>query len=137
MDRVSHCLDPSNEKKITNVNLKVGVGRTKASSGCPVLREYIVQQEFRNKVSCKGTLDIEELANLGRTQRTCPYYVSKSMVQIANLMVSHFGEKLDTLEKMTILELRQIREHAKEGSYVYAFQALADILLSLLTDTTG
>lgn len=45
-------------------NLKVGAGvcRTKASSGCPMLRKHRVQQKFRNDVSQQGQ-DIEDLVN--------------------------------------------------------------------------
>lgn len=70
-------------------NLKVGTGvrRTKASSGCPMLRKHKLQQEFRNEVSQQGPLDIEDLANLGRTMGTCPYYGSRSMVRRVDLVV--------------------------------------------------
>ncbi|TKY64491.1 ATP-dependent RNA helicase DDX11 [Spatholobus suberectus] len=86
------CLELQKKKKneATKVkNLKAGAGlrRTKVSSGCPMLRKHRVQQEFRNEVSQKGPLDIEDLANLGRTMGTCPYYGSRSMVQRADLVV--------------------------------------------------
>jgi len=70
-------------------NLKVGAGirKTKATSGCPMLRKHRVQQEFRNEVFQQRPLDIEDLANLGRTMGTCPYYGSRSMVRRADLVV--------------------------------------------------
>lgn len=39
------------------------VYRTKASSGCPMLRKHRVQQKFKNDVSQQGHLDIEDLVN--------------------------------------------------------------------------
>ena len=70
-------------------NLKVGAGirRRKATSGCPMLTKHRVQQEFRNEVFQQRPLDIEDLANLGRTMGTCPYYGSRSMVRRADLVV--------------------------------------------------
>jgi chromosome transmission fidelity protein 1 len=70
-------------------NIRVGTGarRTKASSGCPMLKKHRLQKEFRNEVSQQGPLDIEDLANLGRTMGTCPYYGSRSMVRKVDLVV--------------------------------------------------
>ncbi|KAK7294199.1 hypothetical protein RJT34_17085 [Clitoria ternatea] len=86
------CLELQKKKKkeaIKVKNLKVGAGacRTKASSGCPMLSKHRAQQEFKNEVSEQGPLDIEDLANLGRTMGTCPYYGSRSMVRRADLVV--------------------------------------------------
>ncbi|XP_022641713.1 ATP-dependent DNA helicase DDX11 [Vigna radiata var. radiata] len=86
------CLELQKKKKndATKVkNLKVGSGirRTKATSGCRMLRKHRVQQEFRNEVFQQRPLDIEDLANLGRTMGTCPYYGSRSMVRRADLVV--------------------------------------------------
>ncbi|RDY04748.1 ATP-dependent DNA helicase DDX11, partial [Mucuna pruriens] len=86
------CLELQKKKKneatkVKNLKVSAGERRTKASSGCPMLRKHRVQQEFRNKVSQQGPLDIEDLANLGRTMGTCPYYGSRSMVRRADLVV--------------------------------------------------
>ncbi|KAL2338079.1 hypothetical protein Fmac_012525 [Flemingia macrophylla] len=84
------CLELQKKKKNeANKKLKVGAGvrRTKASSGCPMLRKHKLQQEFRNEVTQQGPLDIEDLANLGRSMGTCPYYGSRSMVRKADLVV--------------------------------------------------
>ncbi|XP_061359565.1 uncharacterized protein LOC133303640 isoform X4 [Gastrolobium bilobum] len=84
------CLELQKKKKNEATKVKVlgaGVRRTKASSGCPMLRKHRLQQEFRNEASQQGPLDIEDLANLGRTTGTCPYYGSRSMVRGADLVV--------------------------------------------------
>nr|KYP54202.1 putative ATP-dependent RNA helicase DDX11 [Cajanus cajan] len=86
------CLELQKKKKneatkVKNLKIGSGVRRTKASTGCPMLRKHKVQQEFRNEVTQQGPLDIEDLANLGRTMGTCPYYGSRSMVRRADLVV--------------------------------------------------
>lgn len=52
-----------------------------------MLRKHRLQREFRDEVSQRGALDIEDLANLGRDLGTCPYYGSRSMVAKADLVV--------------------------------------------------
>ncbi|RZC00678.1 ATP-dependent DNA helicase DDX11 isoform X1 [Glycine soja] len=101
------CLELQKKKKneATKVkNLKVGAGvcRTKASSGCPMLRKHRVQQEFRNEVSQQGPLDIEDLANLGRTMGACPYYGSRSLVQGADLVVLPYQSLLSKSSRETL-----------------------------------
>ncbi|KAI9107909.1 hypothetical protein K1719_021245 [Acacia pycnantha] len=86
------CLELQKKKKnepakIKNIRACTGVRRTKALSGCPMLRKHRLQKEFRNEVSQGGALDIEDLANLGRNLGTCPYYGSRSMVLSADLVV--------------------------------------------------
>lgn len=61
--------------------------RTKASSGCPMLRNPKLQRNFRSQISQRGALDIEDLVHLGRSVGTCPYYGSRSLVQGADLIV--------------------------------------------------
>lgn len=61
--------------------------RTKASSGCPMLRNPKLQKNFRSQISQREALDIEDLVHLGRNLGTCPYYGSRSMVQAADLIV--------------------------------------------------
>ncbi|XP_038900273.1 ATP-dependent DNA helicase DDX11 isoform X1 [Benincasa hispida] len=61
--------------------------RTKASSGCPMLRNPKLQKNFRSQISQRGALDIEDLVHLGRKVGTCPYYGSRSLVQGADLIV--------------------------------------------------
>ncbi|CAL0325992.1 unnamed protein product [Lupinus luteus] len=86
------CLELQQKKKnkaskIKNLKVGAGVHRTKASSGCPMLRKRSLQREFRIEASQRGPLDIEDLASLGRTLGTCPYYGSRSMVLKADLVV--------------------------------------------------
>ncbi|XP_028771757.1 ATP-dependent DNA helicase DDX11-like isoform X2 [Neltuma alba] len=86
------CLELQKKKKnepaeIKNFRACTRVRRTKALSGCPMLRKHRLQREFMNEVSQRGALDIEDLANLGRNLGTCPYYGSRSMVLRADLVV--------------------------------------------------
>ncbi|CAL5210710.1 unnamed protein product [Lathyrus oleraceus] len=86
------CLELQKKKKndaskVKNLRVGTGAHRTKASSGCPMLRKHRLQREFGNEVSQQGPLDIEDLANLGRTMGTCPYYGSRSLVQKVDLVV--------------------------------------------------
>lgn len=70
-------------------NLGAGgrIRMTKASSGCPMLRKYKLQKQFRNEITQQGALDIEDLVHLGRSLNTCPYYGSRSMVPAADIVV--------------------------------------------------
>lgn len=62
-------------------------GRSKTSSGCPMLRNQKRRKEFRSEVSQQGPLDIEDLFQIGNDLKTCPYYGSRSMVHAADLVV--------------------------------------------------
>ncbi|KAJ7951773.1 Helicase-like [Quillaja saponaria] len=73
--------------KTKNLGAGGRVRKTKVSSGCPMLKKHNLQRQFRLEVSQQGALDIEDLANLGRSMGTCPYYGSRSMVPIADLVV--------------------------------------------------
>ncbi|KAK6914888.1 ATP-dependent helicase, C-terminal [Dillenia turbinata] len=86
------CLELQNLKKSKISKIKnLGAGgrlrRTKASSGCPMLRKHQLQKEFRNEISQQGPMDIEDLVKLGRRIGTCPYYGSRSEVPAAELVV--------------------------------------------------
>lgn len=72
---------------LQNLGAEGRVRRTKASSGCPMLRNHKLQKQFKNQVSQQGALDIEDLVHLGKRMGTCPYYGSRSMVPAANLVV--------------------------------------------------
>lgn len=61
--------------------------RTKASSGCPMLRKHKLQKQFKGEISQQGALDIEDLVHLGRSIGTCPYYGSRSIIPSADLVV--------------------------------------------------
>lgn len=63
------------------------VRRTKASSGCPLLKKHKLQKEFRREVTQMEPLDIEDLVHLGSNLGTCPYYGSRSVVPAADLIV--------------------------------------------------
>ncbi|BBG98991.1 RAD3-like DNA-binding helicase protein, partial [Prunus dulcis] len=72
--------------KIKNVGAGGRIRRNKASCGCPMLRKHKLQKEFKSMMSQQGALDIEDLVHLGKSMRTCPYYGSRSMVTVADLL---------------------------------------------------
>ncbi|KAL0354681.1 UNVERIFIED_CONTAM: ATP-dependent DNA helicase DDX11 [Sesamum radiatum] len=69
---------------------KLGAGKrirsNKASSGCPMLRRRKIE-ELRNELIQLEALDIEDLVHIGRNLGSCPYYGSRRMVHIADLVV--------------------------------------------------
>ncbi|KAG6788944.1 hypothetical protein POTOM_005022 [Populus tomentosa] len=73
--------------RVKNFSAEGRIRRTKASSGCPMLRKHKLQKEFRTETSQHGALDIEDLVRIGRSIGTCPYYGSRSMVPAADLVV--------------------------------------------------
>ncbi|KAJ8560064.1 hypothetical protein K7X08_004122 [Anisodus acutangulus] len=73
--------------KTKNIRACGRVGRSKTSSGCPMLRNRKRGKEFRSDVSQQGPLDIEDLVQIGHDLKTCPYYGSRSMVHTADLVV--------------------------------------------------
>nr|GMD32368.1 ATP-dependent DNA helicase DDX11 [Ipomoea batatas] len=79
--------DDKEEQRLKNLGLKGRVRRTKASSGCPMLRSRKVEKEFRSEISQQGPLDIEDLVHIGRELGTCPYYGSRNIVPKADLIV--------------------------------------------------
>ncbi|TYJ14007.1 hypothetical protein E1A91_A10G089100v1 [Gossypium mustelinum] len=86
------CLELQKSKKkeiskMKNLGAEGKVRRTKASSGCPMLRKHKLQKQFRDEISHQGVLDIEDLVQLGRNIGTCPYYGSRSMITSADLVV--------------------------------------------------
>ncbi|OMO66742.1 Helicase-like, DEXD box c2 type [Corchorus olitorius] len=86
------CLELQKNKKkqvskIKNLGAEGRIRRTKASSGCPMLRTHKLQKQFRSEMSQQGALDIEDLVQLGRNIGTCPYYGSRSMITTADLLV--------------------------------------------------
>uniref|UniRef100_A0A2N9EY99 Helicase ATP-binding domain-containing protein n=1 Tax=Fagus sylvatica TaxID=28930 RepID=A0A2N9EY99_FAGSY len=83
-------LQKNNKKEVSKIkNMGAGgrIRRTKASSGCPMLRKPKLQRQFRSEISQQGALDIEDLVHLGRNMGTCPYYGSRSMVPAADLVI--------------------------------------------------
>ncbi|XP_041015216.1 ATP-dependent DNA helicase DDX11 [Juglans microcarpa x Juglans regia] len=86
------CLELQKNKKkevskIKNLDTGGRIRRTKASSGCPMLRKSKLQRQFRSEVSQQAALDIEDLVSIGRKMGTCPYYGSRSMLPAADLVV--------------------------------------------------
>ncbi|TYK04029.1 ATP-dependent DNA helicase chl1 [Cucumis melo var. makuwa] len=76
--------DTSKAKKLAGAGKMC---RTKASYGCPMLRNPKLRKNFRSQISQREALDIEDLIHLGRKVGTCPYYGSRSLVQGADLIV--------------------------------------------------
>ncbi|XP_010521523.1 PREDICTED: ATP-dependent DNA helicase DDX11 [Tarenaya hassleriana] len=86
------CLELQKKKrpdisKLKNLGTNGRIRRTKAYLGCPMLRKHKLQREFKNEISQKGVMDIEDLVQLGRGMGTCPYYGSRRMLPAADLVV--------------------------------------------------
>ncbi|CAL2245522.1 unnamed protein product [Prunus armeniaca] len=88
--------------KIKNVGAGGRIRRNKASCGCPMLRKHKLQKEFRSMMSQQGALDIEDLVHLGKNMRTCPYYGSRSMVTVADLVVLPYQSLLSKASRESL-----------------------------------
>lgn len=87
------CLDLQKKKtpqvsKKKNLGKDVRGGRTKASScRCPMLRKQSLQREFKAQILQQEAMDIEDLVQVGREMRTCPYYGSRRVAPAADLVI--------------------------------------------------
>ncbi|KAJ4959423.1 hypothetical protein NE237_026534 [Protea cynaroides] len=86
------CLELQKHRKEGFSKTKIGgdgrrIQRTKNSSGCPMLRTHKLQRQFMNEVTQQEVLDIEDLVRLGKSIGTCPYYGSRNVVPVVNLVV--------------------------------------------------
>ncbi|KAB2612824.1 ATP-dependent RNA helicase DDX11 [Pyrus ussuriensis x Pyrus communis] len=91
-----------NEGNKYNLGARVRIRMNKASCGCPMLRKHKVQKEFRSMMSQHGALDIEDLVDLGKSMRTCPYYGSRSMVPVADLVVLPYQSLLSKASRESL-----------------------------------
>ncbi|KAK4428096.1 ATP-dependent DNA helicase DDX11 [Sesamum alatum] len=85
------CLELQKSKKNEVSKMKkLGAGKrvrgSKSSSGCPMLRRRKIE-ELRNEIIQLEALDIEDLVQIGRNLGSCPYYGSRRMVHMADLVV--------------------------------------------------
>lgn len=87
---------------LQNLGAGVRIRRNKASCGCPMLRKHKLQKEFRSMMSQNGALDIEDLVDLGKSMRTCPYYGSRSMVPGADLVVLPYQSLLSKASRESL-----------------------------------
>ncbi|PKI71046.1 hypothetical protein CRG98_008627 [Punica granatum] len=86
------CLELQKNKKteaskVKNLCTGGTARRTKATSGCPMLRKHKLQRQFKDQLSQQGAMDIEDLVHLGHSIGTCPYYGSRSMASVADLVI--------------------------------------------------
>ncbi|KAL6285742.1 hypothetical protein ACE6H2_010132 [Prunus campanulata] len=88
--------------KIKSVGAGGRIRRNKASCGCPMLRKHKLQKEFRSMMSQQGALDIEDLVHLGKSMRTCPYYGSRSMAPVADLVVLPYQSLLSKASRESL-----------------------------------
>ncbi|KAL9862742.1 putative RNA helicase chromatin remodeling SNF2 family [Arabidopsis thaliana] len=125
------CLDLQ-KKKISQVSKKKNLGanvrivRTKASCRCPMLRKHKLQREFKAESFQQEAMDIEDLVQLGREMRTCPYYGSRRMAPAADLVILPYQSLLSKSSRESLgLSLK--------NSVVIIDEAhnLADTLLSM------
>ncbi|KAJ0238004.1 hypothetical protein HA466_0245130 [Hirschfeldia incana] len=88
------CLDLQKKKtslvsKKKNLGTNVRGGRTKASSSCrcPMLSKQSLQRDFKAEILQQEAMDIEDLVQIGRDMRTCPYYGSRRVAPAADLVI--------------------------------------------------
>ncbi|CAN6848367.1 unnamed protein product [Brassica oleracea] len=114
-------------KKKKNLGTNVKGGRTKASScRCPMLRKQSLQREFKAEILQQEAMDIEDLVQLGREMRTCPYYGSRRVAPAADLIILPYQSLLSKSSRESLgLNLK--------NSVVIIDEAhnLADTLLSM------
>ncbi|KAL6140902.1 hypothetical protein ACLB2K_059194 [Fragaria x ananassa] len=101
------CLDLQKNKnkevsKIKSLGAGGRIRRNKASCGCPMLRKHKQQKEFKSMVSQLGALDIEDLVHQGRNMGCCPYYGSRSMVPVADLVVLPYQSLLSKASRESL-----------------------------------
>lgn len=85
------CIDLQNNKNKKDSRTKIKdshgrIRRTKSSSGCPMLSKNCEAKQFKDELFLDA-MDIEDLVQLGNHLGTCPYYGTRSMVPIAQLVV--------------------------------------------------
>ncbi|KAK4395254.1 ATP-dependent DNA helicase DDX11 [Sesamum angolense] len=100
------CLELQKSKKNEVSKMKkLGAGKrvrgNKASSGCPMLRRRKIK-ELRNELIQLEALDIEDLVHIGRNLGSCPYYGSRRMVHIADLVVLPYQSLLSKSSRESI-----------------------------------
>ncbi|CAL9241416.1 unnamed protein product [Arabidopsis halleri] len=125
------CLDLQKKKKSQvskkkNLGANVRIGRTKASCRCPLLRKHKLQRQFKAESFQQEAMDIEDLVQLGRQMRTCPYYGSRRMAPAADLVILPYQSLLSKSSRESLgLSLK--------NSVVIIDEAhnLADTLLSM------
>ncbi|GAB2228111.1 hypothetical protein Droror1_Dr00009941 [Drosera rotundifolia] len=116
----------SEKSKTKNLGTRGRKSRTKASCGCPMLRNPKLQKEFISEVLEQDALDIEDLVDLGSRLGTCPYYGSRSLVPSADLVILPYQSLLSKSSRGSLgLDLK--------GSVVIIDEAhnLADSLISM------
>ncbi|KAH7447640.1 hypothetical protein KP509_01G114900 [Ceratopteris richardii] len=59
----------------------------KAAAGCPMLRKKSDQRVFRDIAWESEVMDIEDMVKLGENIGVCPYYASRRMIPMADLVV--------------------------------------------------
>ncbi|KAJ7527554.1 hypothetical protein O6H91_16G060900 [Diphasiastrum complanatum] len=54
---------------------------------CPMMRKQSSQQQFKQELLDSVPLDIEDLVRLGKKLTTCPYYGSRQVIPVADIVV--------------------------------------------------
>lgn len=91
-----------------------------------MLRKHKLQREFKAESFQQEPMDIEDLVQLGREMRTCPYYGSRRMAPAADLVILPYQSLLSKSSRESLgLSLK--------NSVVIIDEAhnLADTLLSM------
>ncbi|KAL3698819.1 hypothetical protein R1sor_012895 [Riccia sorocarpa] len=76
----------SGQSKIQTVPQK-GHKKVTTKGGCPMMNKQKLQKRYVSEAVEAGALDIEDLLSLGSKLGTCPYYGSRRMVPISDLVV--------------------------------------------------
>lgn len=91
-----------------------------------MLRKQSLQREFKAEILQQEAMDIEDLVQLGREMRTCPYYGSRRVAPAAELIILPYQSLLSKSSRESLgLNLK--------NSVVIIDEAhnLADTLLSM------
>eukprot|EP00850_Spirogloea_muscicola_P005091 SM000023S07547 [mRNA] locus=s23:33263:38154:- [translate_table: standard] len=80
------CLELQKQKDVKKKGDREGLKASKAKKGCPFLSQK-GQRKFKKYLLEAPPLDIEELVKVGRQLESCPYYASRQLVPMADLVV--------------------------------------------------
>lgn len=88
------CIHPEVEKEVGNSN-KMYMCRVKVLSKSCSFYSRVQTQKDHPDVKEGGIMDIEDLAIIGRKLKCCPYYLSKEMVEKADIIFMPYNYLLD------------------------------------------
>ncbi|KAG6545059.1 hypothetical protein Mapa_013754 [Marchantia paleacea] len=102
------CLELQKEKQNKSASRKLqslpqkGQKKVTTKGGCPMMSKQKLQTRYVEEVLEAGALDIEDLVDLGSKIGTCPYYGSRRMVPISDLVVLPYQSLLHAGTRETL-----------------------------------